>query len=123
MGMCSAGSWIRWSSPMWSGTAPDPERCSPADWVVEMLAPWRPLEGPMAYGYLWWARPVRSPRGWEGSGHMSGNDVNIVEILRDYDAVITIQSANYNQPDAHECSFAIASETLTHLTLPSGGPR
>lgn len=94
------------------------QRLLPAAWIQQVLTPWRRLNPMTAYGYLWWYRPVRSPRGWEASWSMMGKGGNLVAILRDQDAVITVQSANYQRKDAHDRSFAIVEGALAELPLP-----
>ena len=98
------------------------EQLLPKEWIQEMLTPRRNLGGPVAYGYLWWFRPVRSPRGWEPSWSMSGKGGNIVALLRDHDAVITVQSANYGRKDAHDRSYALVEQVLAILPVPEDRP-
>ncbi len=90
----------------------------PEAWIEQMLSPHHKLGGPVACGYLWWFRPVPSPRGWESSWSMQGNGGNLVAIFREVDAVITVQSANYNKPGAHDRSFEIVAAALKALPAP-----
>jgi CubicO group peptidase (beta-lactamase class C family) len=92
----------------------------PEAWIAEMLTPHRQVGEHVHYGYLWWFTPVRSPRGHEPSWRMQGNGGNVVAIFRDYDAVVVVQTANYNQRDADERTFSILSSALA--ALPRPGP-
>jgi CubicO group peptidase (beta-lactamase class C family) len=90
----------------------------PEAWIAEMLTPHRQVGEHVHYGYLWWFTPVRSPRGLEPSWRMQGNGGNVVAIFRDYDAVVVVQTANYNQRDADERTFSILSSALGALPQP-----
>lgn len=92
----------------------------PEGWIAEMLTPHREVGPYVHYGYLWWFTPVRSPRGLEPCWRMQGNGGNLVAIFRDYDAVVVVQTANYNQRDADARSFAILEAALA--ALPRPGP-
>lgn len=83
-------------------------------WVHTMLQP-RPIGPGMQYGSLWWFRGFRTPEGPTGAAFMSGNGGNLVVLLPDYDAVIVVQSANYNRPDAHQRSFELVEAALAQL--------
>jgi CubicO group peptidase (beta-lactamase class C family) len=87
-------------------------------WVREMLQPHRQVGSNVYYGYLWWAWPVQSPAGYQPSWLMQGNGGNMVAIFRDYDAVVVVQSANYNQPEADALSNRIIEAALAGLPTP-----
>lgn len=91
----------------------------PEAWISEVLAPHRQVGEHVHYGYLWWFIPVRSPRGFEPCWHMQGNGGNVVAIFREYDAVVVVQTANYNRRDADERSFSILTSALAALDPPA----
>ncbi len=91
------------------------ERVLPKAWVDEMLTPHRQIGTHVHYGYLWWATVVPSPGGFEPTWYMSGNGGNVVAVLREYDAVIVVQAANYNEGDASDRSFGIVMRALSAL--------
>jgi CubicO group peptidase (beta-lactamase class C family) len=90
----------------------------PEAWIAEMLAPHRQVGEAVHYGYLWWFTPVRSPRGLEPCWRMQGNGGNVVALFRAYDAVVVVQTANFNQRDADERTFSILSAALAALPPP-----
>ncbi len=90
----------------------------PESWIREMLQSHRQIGQYVHYGYLWWFWPYTSPAGPQGSWMMQGNGGNIVAIFRDYDAVIVVQAANYNKPDAHAHSLRIIEAALASLPAP-----
>lgn len=94
------------------------QRLLPESWIEEMLHDWRAPGEYVRYGYLWWANLVKSPRGYEPSWMMMGNGGNIVALFRDYDAVIVIQSENYNRDDAERNSFEVMWAVLEALPGP-----
>jgi hypothetical protein len=50
---------------------------------------------------------------------MQGNGGNMVAIFRDYDAVIVVQSSNYNKSDANMQSNRIIEAALAALPTPT----
>lgn len=90
----------------------------PKSWISEMLHPWRQLGTNVYYGYLWWAMPVRSPRGAEAAWMMQGNGGNLIALFNDYDAVIVVQARNYNKPWADRVSFSLLEAVLADLPAP-----
>jgi CubicO group peptidase (beta-lactamase class C family) len=90
----------------------------PGAWIGQMLHPWRQPGQYVHYGYLWWAMPVRSPRGFEPSWMMQGNGGNLVALLRDYDAVAVIQAQNYNKRDSDRWSHLLLQSALASLPPP-----
>ena len=89
-------------------------------WIDTMLTPRHRLGDHVFYGNLWWATPLRSPRGFEGAWMMKGNGGNIVAILRDYDAVLVVQAENYNRDDAERHAFTALISLLASLEAPIG---
>lgn len=85
-------------------------------WIKEMLQPHRQIGQHIYYGYNWWFWPFTSPIGPQGSWMMQGNGGNMVAIFRQYDAVIVVQSANYNQLDADAYSVRIVQAALSALS-------
>lgn len=94
----------------------------PETWIREMLKPHRQPGQTMYYGYLWWATAVQSPLGYEPGWMMMGNGGNVVAIFQDYDAVIVIQSQNYNKADASLHSFQAMKQILSVLPRPTNKP-
>ena len=91
----------------------------PESWVRQMLTPYRTPDLASRYGYLWWLFIVPTPAGPQPSWMMSGNGGNFVAIFRDYDAVIVVQSANYNQRQGGERSFDIVRQVVGLLPVPT----
>jgi CubicO group peptidase (beta-lactamase class C family) len=91
----------------------------PESWVREMLQPHRQVGTNVHYGYLWWFWPIKSPIGYQPSWLMQGNGGNMVAIFRDYDAVIVVQSSNYNKSDANTQSNRIIEAALAALPTPT----
>jgi CubicO group peptidase (beta-lactamase class C family) len=89
----------------------------PRDWLKEMLA-MRPLNPEQGYGYLWWFRTFRTPEGPTPGAYMSGNGGNVVVLLPAFDAVVVVQSANYNQPGAHQRSTQLVESIVAGLERP-----
>jgi len=100
---------------MWKG-----ERILPEAWVGEMLTPTHTLGQHVHYGYLWWAMPVRSSRGFEGAFMMKGNGGNIVAIVPSMDAVLVVQAESYNKSEAERRSFIALTTMLRSLPVPLG---
>ncbi|WP_209348872.1 serine hydrolase [Pontixanthobacter sp. CEM42] len=90
-----------------------------AEWIKQMLQPHRTTGEYVHYGYLWWFNLVKSPGGYEPSWMMMGNGGNIVSIYRNYDAVIAVQSRNYNKDYAYKNSFEIMWDVLAALPIPA----
>jgi len=96
-------------------------RVVPEAWIEEMLRPIR-RNGPVGYGYLWWLRGMPSPGGTALGWGMQGNGGNLVVAFAALDTVVTVQSAAYNTPGAHERSYGIVQEVLALMaaTAPEG---
>jgi CubicO group peptidase (beta-lactamase class C family) len=90
----------------------------PESWVRDTLQPHRQVDTYVHYGYLWWFWPIKAPSGHQPSWLMQGNGGNMVAIFRAYDAVVVVQSANYNQPDADARSNRIIEAALASLPAP-----
>ncbi|MEZ5457949.1 MAG: serine hydrolase [Steroidobacteraceae bacterium] len=98
---------------VWQG-----QRLLPEEWVCAMLAPAHSLGEHVHYGYLWWATPLRSSRGFEGAFMMKGNGVNIVALVPSFDAVLVVQAENYNRAEAERNSFIVLTTLLRSLPGP-----
>lgn len=98
---------------MWEG-----ERILPEDWLRTMLTPSHTLSEHVHYGYLWWATPIRSSRGFEGAFLMKGNGGNVVALVPNLDAVLVVQTRNYNRRNAERYSFTILTTMLRSLPVP-----
>ncbi|MEL7447140.1 MAG: serine hydrolase [Pseudomonadota bacterium] len=98
---------------VWEG-----ERILPEEWVRSMLTPRHTLSQHVHYGYLWWATPLRSARGFEGAFMMKGNGGNIVALVPNMDAVLVVQTENYNEEFAERNAFLILTTMLRVLPAP-----
>ncbi len=96
----------------------DSERILPEEWLRSMLTPSHSLSSHVHYGYLWWAIPLRSSRGFEGAFMMKGNGGNVVAIVPSLDAVLVVQTENYNQREAERDSFTVLTTMLRSLPVP-----
>lgn len=90
----------------------------PEEWIRTMLAPRHSLSEHVNYGYLWWATPIRSSRGFEGAFMMKGNGGNIVAIVPNLDAVLVVQTQNYNKRYAERNAFIVLTTMLRNLQVP-----
>jgi len=97
---------------MWQG-----ERILPEEWLREMLMPSHSLSEYVHYGYLWWATPLRSSRGFEGAFMMKGNGGNIVALVPSMDAVLVVQAESYNEPEAERAAFVALTTLLSSLLI------
>lgn len=102
---------------VWEG-----ERILPEEWLRTMLTPRHKLGEHVHYGYLWWATPIRSSRGFEGAFMMKGNGGNIVAIVPNLDAVLVVQTENYNRKEAQRNSFIVLTTLLRSLPVPEADP-
>ncbi|WP_425038584.1 serine hydrolase domain-containing protein [Primorskyibacter sp. S187A] len=78
----------------------------PAAWIAEMVTPASWPRQDLSYGYLWWRGEFRvgaSVRTVD-TIMMMGNGGNIVAVIPEYDAVVVVQSRNYNTPGDFERS-------------------
>jgi len=98
---------------VWNG-----EQLLPEQWLRDMLTPTHTLSEHVHYGYLWWARPLRSSRGFEGAFMMKGNGGNIVALVPNLDAVLVVQAENYNRDYAERNAFLILTTMLRSLPVP-----
>ncbi len=99
---------------MWEG-----EQILPEQWLRDMLTPTHSLGEYVHYGYLWWATPLRSSRGFEGAFMMKGNGGNIVALIPNFDAVLVVQAKNYNRDYAERNAFVILTTMLRSLPVPA----
>ncbi len=97
------------------------ERILPEEWIRIMLAPRHSLSEHVHYAYLWWATPIRSSRGYEGAFMMKGNGGNIVAIVPGMDAVLLVQTENYNKRYAERNAFIVLTTLLRSLPAPDQG--
>ena len=95
------------------------EEILPESWIESMLVPRHRLGEHVYYGNLWWAVPIRSPRGYESAWMMKGNGGNIVALVPAYDAVLVVQARNYNHKDADRHAFTALAAMLTNLDEPA----
>ena len=100
---------------VWEG-----ERVLPEQWLRDMLTPTHSLGEYVHYGYLWWATPLRSSRGFEGAFMMKGNGGNIAALIPSLDAVLVVQAENYNRDDAERNAFIILTTMLRSLPVTPG---
>ena len=100
---------------VWEG-----ERILPESWLREMLTPVHSMSDHVHYGRLWWATPLRSARGFEGAFMMKGNGGNIVALVPNLDAVLVVQTENYNRREAERNSFIVLTTMLRSLPVPTG---
>ncbi|MEM8725285.1 MAG: serine hydrolase [Pseudomonadota bacterium] len=98
---------------MWKG-----DRILPEAWLRTMLTPTHTLGEHVHYGHLWWATPIRSSRGFEGAFMMKGNGGNIVALVPNLDAVLVVQTENYNKSFADRNSFIVLTTLLRSLPAP-----
>jgi len=98
---------------MWEG-----ERILDEEWLRTMLTSRHKLGQHVHYGYLWWAMPVRSSRGFEAAFMMKGNGGNIVAIVPNMDAVLVVQTENYNRKQAERYAFIVLTTLLRSLPVP-----
>ena len=94
----------------WNG-----EEILPENWLRKMLTPRHSMSAHVHYASLWWATPLRSPRGYEGAMMMKGNGGNIVALVPSYDAVLVVQTRNYNRKDAERHAFTALTAMLGAL--------
>lgn len=99
---------------MWGG-----DRILPEEWLRTMLTPRHRLGEHVQYGFLWWATPIRSTRGFEGAFMMKGNGGNIVAIVPNLDAVLVVQTENYNKSYAQRNAFIVLTTLLRSLPIPT----
>ena len=90
-------------------------------WLRAMLAPRHKMGEHVHYGRLWWLTPLRSSSGYVGAFMMKGNGGNIVALVPAYDAVLVVQTENYNRREAERNSFVVLTSMLGSLDPPSGG--
>ena len=99
---------------LWEG-----ERILPEAWLSAMLSPVHSMSQHVHYGNLWWATPLRSTRGFEGAFMMKGNGGNIVALVPGLDAVLVVQTENYNRDFAERSSFIALTTLLRSLPIPA----
>lgn len=94
------------------------QRIVSESWITTMLTPRHKIGEHVFYGNLWWSTPIRSSRGFEGAWMMKGNGGNIVAIVPTYDAVLVVQSENYNRKNAERFAFIALTAMLAGLDPP-----
>ncbi len=94
------------------------EQIVPRDWIKTMLSPQHQLGQHVHYARLWWLMPVRSSRGYEAAWMMKGNGGNIVAIVPNMDAVLVVQTENYNRKNAERYAFMALTSMLMSLPVP-----
>jgi CubicO group peptidase (beta-lactamase class C family) len=84
----------------------DGEQIVPAAWIAEMLTPASWPRQDLSYAYLWWRAEfhVGASDRTVDTMMMMGNGGNIVAVIPEYDAVVVVQSRNYNTPGDFEIS-------------------
>ena len=70
-----------------------------------MLTPRHRLGEQQFYGDLWWATPLRAGEQYVPAWMMKGNGGNIVAVVPSHDAVLVVQTRNYNKRDAERHAF------------------
>lgn len=98
---------------MWQG-----ERVLPEEWITQMVSPRHQLSEHVFYGRLWWFTPLQSAKGFEQAAMMKGNGGNIVAIVPRMNAVLVVQSENYNKKYADRHSFTALTTLLMSLPQP-----
>ncbi len=94
------------------------EQIVPREWIKSMLTPHHQLGEQVYYGRLWWAMPLRSSRGFEAAWMMKGNGGNIVAVVPNMDAVLVVQTENYNKSNAERRAFMALTALLKSLPIP-----
>ena len=84
----------------WNG-----EQLIDRDWIRSMLSPRHTLAENQYYGDLWWATPLRAGDRYVAAWMMKGNGGNIVAVVPSHDAVLVVQTRNYNKRDAERHAF------------------
>ena len=84
-------------------------------WIESMLTPRHQLGEHVYYGDLWWATPLRAGDGFVEAWMMKGNGGNIVAIVPRYDAVLVVQTRNYNKADSDRHAFTALWSMLATL--------
>ena len=90
------------------------------DWIKHMLTARHQLGEHVYYSNLWWAMPVRGPQGNTAAFLMMGNGGNIVALVPAYDAVLVVQTENYNKKDADRNAFTVLTTLLGSLEPVAG---
>jgi len=98
---------------MWEG-----REILPNEFLQGLLTPSHQLGEHVQYGNLWWFSAIRSMRGFEGAAMMKGNGGNIVALVPGLDAVLVVQTRNYNRKEAQRNSFIALTTMLRSLPAP-----
>ncbi|WP_226661305.1 serine hydrolase domain-containing protein [Alteriqipengyuania lutimaris] len=75
------------------------------EWIEAMLTQRHALGEHQFYGDLWWATPLRAGEQYVPAWMMKGNGGNIVAVVPSHDAVLVVQTRNYNKRDAERHAF------------------
>lgn len=97
---------------VWKG-----QRILPQESLQTILTPVHQLGSNVGYGNLWWFSALRSQRGYEGAAMMKGNGGNIVALVPTLDAVLVVQSENYNKDFAERNGFIVLTTMLRDLPV------
>ena len=89
----------------------------PKEWLRTMLTPTHTLGENVYYGNLWWFSAIRSQRGFEGAAMMKGNGGNIVALVPSMNAVLVVQSENYNRKEAERSAYTVLTTMLRSLPV------
>ncbi|XUU61257.1 serine hydrolase domain-containing protein [Erythrobacter sp. HA6-11] len=98
------------SKGKWEG-----EQLISEQWIKQMLSARHQFGEHVYYGNLWWAIPLRGSEGYTATFMMKGNGGNIVALVPDYDAVLVVQTENYNKKDAERHAFTVLTTMLGSL--------
>ncbi|NVE95544.1 serine hydrolase domain-containing protein [Altererythrobacter lutimaris] len=85
------------------------------DWIKHMLTTRHQLGEHVYYSNLWWSIPLRAGGGYTGAVMMKGNGGNMVALVPAYDAVLVVQTENYNKKDAERYAFTAMTTLLGSL--------
>ena len=88
------------------------------EWLRQMLSPRHQLGPHVHYANLWWLTPLRSEAGFVGAFMMKGNGGNIIALVPSHDAVLLVQTQNYNRKHAERHGFRVLTSLLRSLKLP-----
>lgn len=85
------------------------------DWIKHMLTARHQLGEHVYYSNLWWAIPLRAGEGYTAAFMMKGNGGNTVALVPAYDAVLVVQTENYNKREAERHAFTVLTTLLNSI--------
>ncbi|WP_379553540.1 serine hydrolase domain-containing protein [Qipengyuania sp. DGS5-3] len=85
------------------------------EWLQHMLTPRHQLGEHVHYSNLWWATLLRSKSGYVPALMMKGNGGNMVALVPSFDAVLVVQTRNYNRKSAERNGFTVLTTLLASL--------